>query len=76
MLKKVFESVNPIEIIQGWILDVCKDLVLSSYWVCIIGGLIGLILYICGLKKAKDLVIISPVIYLIIRILGGVILNV
>lgn len=76
MLEKLFKSVNPLEIIQGWLLELCKDVALSAYWICIIGGLIGLILYICGLKKGKDLAMISPVLYLIIRILGGVLLGV
>ena len=76
MLENLFKSVNPLEIIQGWLLELCKDVVLSAYWICIIGGLIGLILYICGLKKGKDLAMISPVMYLIIRILGGVLIGV
>lgn len=76
MLEKLLKSVNPLEMIQVWLLDICKDLSLSAYWICIIGGLIGLILYICGLKKGKDLAMISPVLYLIIRILGGVLLGV
>ena len=53
-----------------------KDIVLSSYSICLIGGIIGLILYLFGLKKGKDIAFISPVIYLIIRIIGGVLVGI
>ena len=76
MLEKLFKSVNPLEIIQGWLLEACKDLALSAYWICIIGGLIGLIFYVCGLKKGKDLAMISPILYLIVKIIGGMLLGV
>ena len=58
------------------ITEIFKDIVLSSYSICLIGGLIGLILYLFGLKKGKDIAFISPVIYLIIRILGGVLIGI
>lgn len=56
--------------------EIFKDIVLSSYSICLIGGLIGLILYLFGLKKGKDIAFISPVIYLIIRIIGGVLVGI
>jgi len=56
--------------------EIFKDVVLSSYHICLIGGVIGLILYLFGLKKGKDFAIISPAIYLIIKIIGGVLLGI
>lgn len=58
------------------IAEIFKDIVLSSYSICLIGGLIGLILYLFGLKKGKDIAFISPVVYLIIRIIGGVLVGI
>ena len=58
------------------ITEIFKDIVLSSYSICLIGGIIGLILYLFGLKKGKDIAFISPVIYLIIRIIGGVLVGI
>lgn len=75
MFEKIFKAVNPWEHIEEWLLEVGKDIVLSSYWICLLGGLIGLILYLFGLKKGKDAAMISPVIYIIIKILGSVILG-
>lgn len=76
MLEKFFKSLNPGEMIGKWLRKIGKNVVLSSYWICVIGGLIGLILYVFGSKKGKDAAMLSPVIYLIIRILGSVILGV
>lgn len=56
--------------------EILKDVILSSYWICVIGGLIGLILYLFGLKKGKDAAFIAPAIYIIVRIIGGVLLGV
>lgn len=72
MLNKLFESLNPWEIIAEWL----KDIVLISYWGCLIGGLIGIILYVFGYKKGKSYPMVSIGMYLIIRILGAVILGV
>ena len=55
--------------------ELLKDIILSSYWICVIGGLIGLILYIFGYEKGKKYPLISIAIYLIINILGTVILG-
>lgn len=76
MLEKFFKSLNPLEMIQGWLLQFGKDIVLSSYWICVIAGVIGLILYMYGCRKGKDIAFISPAIYIIIRILGSVIIGV
>ncbi|MBQ9011967.1 MAG: hypothetical protein IJ094_00020 [Bacilli bacterium] len=63
-----------------WINEVFKyvgtTVVLSSKWVCLISGIIGLILYIFGYEKGKNYPIISIAIYLIINIIGGAIFNV
>lgn len=58
------------------VIDILKDIALSSYWICLIGGLIGLVLYLFGCKKGKNAATIAPAIYLIIRILSSVLLNV
>lgn len=76
MLEKIFKAVNPWTYIEEWLLELGKDIVLSSYWVCAISGLIGLIMYLFGCKGGKQVSIISPVIYVIIRILGSVLLGV
>ncbi|CEO04869.1 Uncharacterised protein [[Clostridium] sordellii] len=76
MLERFFKSLNPMELIQEWLLSVTETIVLSSYWVCVIAGVIGLLLYICGCKKGKNIAIITPAIYIIIRILGSVVLGV
>ena len=56
--------------------ELVKDIVLSSYWICLIGGLIGLILYVFGYEKGKNYPLISIAIYVIINIIGSVILGV
>lgn len=62
--------------IEAIIIEIFKDIVLSSYWICLIGGLIGLVLYIFGCQRTKSAYMIAPVIYLIIRILGSVLLGI
>lgn len=76
MLEKFFKSLNPLDMIQEWLIKISETIVLSSYWVCVLAGVIGLILYIWGLKKGKDIAMITPAIYIIIRILGSVVLGV
>ncbi|MBW4863768.1 MAG: hypothetical protein KZY55_15600 [Paeniclostridium sp.] len=76
MLEKIFKAVNPWTYIEEWLLELGRDMVLSSYWICVISGLIGLIMYLFGCKGGKQVSIISPVIYVIIRILGSVLLGV
>ena len=67
---------NPINWVNSFIRSLCEGIVLSSYWLCLIGGLIGLILYIFGYEKGKKYPLISIALYLIINIIGRVILNV
>ena len=62
--------------IEAIIIEIFKDIVLSSYYICLIGGLIGLVLYIFGCQRTKSAYMIAPVIYLIIRILGSVLLGI
>jgi hypothetical protein len=62
--------------IEAIIIEIFKDIVLSSYWICLIGGLIGLVLYIFGCQRTKSAYMIAPVIYLIIRMLGSVLLGI
>ena len=62
--------------IEAFIIELFKDIVLSSYYICLIGGLIGLVLYIFGCQRTKSAYMIAPVIYLIIRMLGSVLLGI
>ena len=70
------DFINPINWINELLTCIGESIVLSSYWICLIGGLIGLILYIFGYEKGKKAPMLSIAIYLIINILGRVILNV
>lgn len=67
---------NPINWVNSFIRSIGEGIVLSSYWICLIGGLIGLILYIFGYEKGRKAPMLSIAIYLIINIIGRVILNV
>ena len=67
---------SPISWIKILISYVGSRVILSSYWICLIGGMIGLILYIFGYEKGKNYPLISIALYLIINILGRVILGV
>ena len=67
---------NPISWLNTLLRYIGESIVLSSYWICVIGGMIGLILYIFGYEKGKKYPLISIAIYLIINILGTVILGV
>lgn len=67
---------SPMKWINSLLVCVGETIVLSNYWICLIGGMIGLILYIFGLKKGKDYAFIAPAVYMIIRILGGVLLGI
>ena len=67
---------NPINWVNSFIRSLCEGIVLSSYWICVIGGMIGLILYIFGYEKGRKAPLISIALYLIINIIGRVILNV
>ena len=59
---------------MNWIYEIITELfegiVLSSYWICLIGGMIGIVLYIFGYKKGKNYPLISIAVYLIINIIG------
>ena len=67
---------NPANWVNSFLRSLGEGIVLSSYWICVIGGMIGLILYIFGYEKGKKYPLISIAIYLIINILGTVILGV
>ena len=71
-----FIKINPMELVYSFLRSLCEGIVLSSYWICLIGGLIGLILYIFGYEKGKKAPLISIALYLIINIIGRVILSV
>ena len=70
------DFINPMSWLNSFLRSLCEGIVLSSYWICVIGGVVGLILYLFGLKKGKDYAFIAPAIYMIIRIIGGVLLGI
>ena len=70
------DFINPISWLNSLLTYIGESIVLSSYWICLIGGLIGLILYIFGYEKGRKGPLISIALYLIINIIGRVILNV
>ena len=70
------DFINPISWLNSLLTYIGASIVLSSYWICLIGGLIGLILYIFGYEKGRKAPLLSIAIYLIINILGAVILGV
>ena len=67
---------NPANWVNSFLRSLGEGIVLSSYWICVIGGMIGLILYIFGYEKGRKAPLLSIGIYLIINILGAVILGV
>lgn len=67
---------NPANWVNSFLRSLGEGIVLSSYWICVIGGMIGLILYIFGYEKGRKAPLLSIAIYLIINILGAVILGV
>ena len=67
---------NPANWVNSFLRSLGEGIVLSSYWICLIGGMIGLILYIFGYEKGRKAPLLSIAIYLIINILGAVILGV
>lgn len=69
-------SLNPMSWINELLTYIASGIVLSSYWICLIGGLIGLIFYLFGYKKGKNYPLISIAMYLIINIIGRALLNV
>lgn len=69
----MFDNINPIKLVEVFLIEAGKTLVLSSYWICLIAGMVGLILYIFGYKKGKNYPMISLALYLIINIIGSVI---
>ena len=65
-----------------WMLDGLKDAILgllkwislgiidNSYWICLIAGIIGLLMYIAGQRKAGKYVSGSLIVYFILQSLG------
>ena len=70
------DFINPISWLNSLLTYIGESIVLSSYWICLVGGVIGLILYIFGYEKGRKAPLLSIAIYLIINILGAVILGV
>ena len=57
------------------LLEMFNDVVAASFNLCMVAGMIGLIFYIFGIKRGKQVAYISPVVYIIVRILSEVLLN-
>jgi hypothetical protein len=53
------------------LLEMFENVVEASFDLCLVCGMIGLIFYILGIKKGGKVAYISPVIYILIKILGG-----
>lgn len=68
------------DVIKKNIEETCKELgvkflvviVQNSYYICIMAGVIGFMLYMFGWEKSKKAPIIAFGVYLIIRFVGGV----
>lgn len=68
------------DIVRKHIEEACKELgikflviiVKNSYYICIMAGVIGFMLYMFGWEKSKKAPIIAFGVYLIIRFVGGV----
>ena len=58
------DFINPISWLNSLLTYIGESIVLSSYWICLIGGLIGLILYIFGYEKGRKAPLISIALYL------------
>ncbi|MEG2289668.1 MAG: hypothetical protein RSC24_06840 [Clostridium sp.] len=71
-----------IENFGNWMLDGVKEAILgllewialgiidNSYWICLLAGIIGLLLYIAGQKRAGKYVSGSLIIYFILQAFG------
>lgn len=64
----MLDKLNPFK----FLLDLANLLVEGSYYFCLIGAIIGMILYLFGLKKCKNSPFIGVAVYIIIRMLGAV----
>lgn len=64
----MLDKLNPLK----FLLDLGLMIIDSSYWICLIGSIIGMILYLYGLKKCKNSPFIGVAVYIIIRMLGAV----
>ena len=72
----MFDYINPLKWLEMALHSLGNTIVLSSYWICLIGGMVGLILYIFGYSKGKNYPLISVAIYILINIIGRALLNV
>lgn len=57
------------------VIELFNNVVAASFNICLVAGMIGLILCIFGVKKGKQIAYISPVVYVIIRILSGLLIG-
>ncbi|MGL5714159.1 MAG: hypothetical protein ACRCXT_08575 [Paraclostridium sp.] len=81
IVKTAFDTVNPFAMLENWIkTNFCEliDATLQfindiSFNTCLIVGMVALILYVFGWNDCKKWATLSPVIYLLIRIIGNLI---
>lgn len=63
-----------LDYIKGIILGILEWIVMgivdASYWMCLIGCIVALFLYVAGLKKAGKYIPVSFVIYYLLETLG------
>lgn len=80
----IFDSLNPFHGLEQWITDnFCKlvDATLQfisdvSFNTCLVVGMVALILYVFGWDDGKKWATLSPVIYLLIKIIGNLVFGV
>ena len=79
-LKGFLEFINPANWVKNGmneiLISILEILVASSYWICLLAGMIGLLLYIFGYEKGRNYPFVSMGVYIILNIIGSVILNV
>lgn len=77
----LLDSLNPFKGLEQWIIDnFCKlvDTTLQfindiSFNTCLVVGMVALILYVFGWTDGKKWATLSPVIYLLIKIIGNLV---
>lgn len=56
---------------KKFLLDLLKESVAYSYWLCLLTAIIATILYVSGLKKAGKYVPVTMVVYFLLECIKG-----
>lgn len=64
----MLDKLNPLK----YLLSAGHLVVEGSYYFCLIGAIIGMLLYMYGVKSCKSAPLVSIAVYIIIRMLGAV----